>query len=126
MKKCGYCAKEISYHEMYCCDECQNSVNRFYELREKYQKVFSAVNGIFVLLIGISIFFYALFQNLGVFGVMISLFVLGILYFFLPFPPEVMIQKYKLKKSIKICRFIALGIFLLGVVVLILYLTKVV
>ena len=37
MKKCEYCAKEISYHEMYCCYECQNSANKYYDLKDKFQ-----------------------------------------------------------------------------------------
>lgn len=125
MKKCEYCAKEISYHEMYCCDECHSKANRFFELREKYQKFFSVINGIFVILIGISIFLYSLNRDLGAIGCSASLLILGVMYFFLPYPPEVMIHRYKLKKSIFIAKIIAGVLFLLGLIVLILYLTRV-
>ena len=126
MKKCEYCAREISYHEMYCCDECQNGANRFYDLREKFQKPYAVINGIFVIAIGICIFLYSFLRDVGALGAAGSLIILGIMYFFLPFPPDVMIQKYKLKKSIKITKIIAAVIFALGAIVLILYLTNVI
>ena len=126
MKKCEYCAKEISYHEMYCCDECQNKANRFYELREKFQKPYAVINGIFVIAIGICIFLYSFLRDVGALGGSISLIILGIMYFFLPFPPEIMIHKYKLEKSVKITKILAAIIFALGIIVLVLYLTKVI
>ena len=126
MKKCEYCAKEISYHEMYCCDECQDQANKFYEMREKFQKPFSVINGIFVIAIGICIFLYSFLRDVGAIGASVSLIILGVMYFFLPFPPEIMIHKYKLKKSVKITKIIAAVIFALGIIVLILYLTKVI
>lgn len=119
MKKCDYCAKEISYHEMYCCDECQNRTFAFYDLRDKYQKFFAVINGVGVLGIGVFLFVFSLFQNVGLFGMGGCLTILGVMYYFLPFPPDVMIQKYKLKKSIFITRIIAGVIFLLGIIVLI-------
>lgn len=126
MKKCEYCAKEISYHEMFCSDECQNASNKFFEMREKYQKPFSVINGIFVLCIGICLFLYAFTKGIGAIGGACSLIILGVMYFFLPFPPDVMIQKYKLKKSIFITRVIAGVIFFLGIIVLILYFTHII
>ena len=126
MKKCEYCAKEISYHEMYCGDECQNSANKYYELRDKFQKPYAVINGIFVIAIGICIFLYSFLRDVGAIGCAASLLILGVMYYFLPFPPDVMIQKYKLKKSIKFTKIIAAVIFLLGALVLILYLTNVI
>ena len=126
MKKCEYCAKEISYHEMYCCDECEEQANLFYELREKYQKLFSVLNGIFVLAIGFCIFFYSFLRDVGAIGGAASLLILGLMYFFLPYPPDVMINKYKLKKSIQITRIIAGVLFFLGLLVLIFYLTGII
>ena len=52
MKKCEYCAKEISYHDMYCDEECQKKANDFYDLKEKFVKLFAIVNGICVISIG--------------------------------------------------------------------------
>lgn len=126
MKKCEYCAKEISYHEMYCCDACQNSANKYYDLRDKFQKPYAAINGIFVIAIGICIFLYSFLRDIGAIGCASSLLILGVMYFFLPFPPDVMVQKYKLKKSIFITKIIAGVIFGLGLLVLILYLTNII
>ena len=41
MKKCEFCGKEISYFDMYCQDECQENANKFYDLRDKYGKLFA-------------------------------------------------------------------------------------
>ncbi len=126
MKKCEYCAKEISYHEMYCSDECQDGANKYYELREKYQKPYSIINGIFVIAVGICIFLYSFMRDVGAIGGGSALVILGIMYFLLPFAPDVMIHKYKLKKSILITKIIAAVVFAIGVTVLILYFTGVI
>lgn len=119
MKKCEYCAKEISYHEMYCGDDCRDGAFAFYDKRDKFQKFFSVINGIFVLGIGVCIFLSSLVPRIGIMGVGCCLTILGVMYYFLPFPPEVMIQKYKLKKSIFITRIIAGVVFAMGSGVLI-------
>ncbi len=115
MKKCDYCAKEISYHEMYCDEDCQKNANSFYDLREKFSKIFAVINGICVIAIGICIFAFSFYREIGLYGAASALTILGVMYFFLPFPPDVMIQKYKIKKSIKICRIIAGVLFALGI-----------
>ena len=119
MKKCDYCAKEISYHEMYCCDECRDSSFAFFDKREKFQKLFSVINGIFVLGIGICIFLYSFMPQVGLIGGGSCMTILGVMYLFLPFPPEIFIHKQKLKKAIFITRIIAGVILALGVGVLI-------
>ena len=126
MKKCEYCAKEISYHEMYCGEECQDKANRFYDMRDKFQKFFAVVNGICVLSLGISIFLFSFLRDVGAIAMASAMLILGVMYFFLPFPPDVMIQKYKLEKSIKISRLIAGALLFLGILVLVLYLTRVI
>ena len=126
MKKCEYCGKEISYHEMYCSDDCQTETNKYYDLRDKFQKFYSVINGIFVSAIGVCIFLYSFLRDIGAIGGASSLLILGAMYFFLPFPPDIMIHKYQLKKSIKITKIIAAVIFALGLLVLIFYLTGVI
>ncbi|MBQ3331158.1 MAG: hypothetical protein IJG87_08275 [Ruminococcus sp.] len=126
MKRCEYCAKEISYHEMYCCDECQTSANKYYDLRDKFQKPYAVVNGVCVIAIGICIFLYSFLRDAGAIGGFSALLILGLIYFFLPFAPDVMIHKYKLKKSILITKIIAGVVFALGLLVLIFYMTGVI
>ena len=116
MKKCPYCAKEVGLHELYCSDECQKSVNDFHDKRDKAQKAFSIINGFFVLGIGISIFLYSFMPAAAYFGAA-CLIILGIMYLFLPFPADIMIEKYKLKKAIFFTRIIAGVLLLLGVIV---------
>lgn len=126
MKKCAYCAKEISYHEMYCCDECQIGANEFFEKRDKFQKLFSVINAIFVLGIGIFIFVYSFLRPVGAIGVSSCMLILGVTYFLLPFPVDPMIERFKLKKAIFITKCIAGVLFALGVLALVLFLTGVI
>lgn len=118
MKQCEYCAKEISYHEMYCDDECQRKANAFFDLKEKFSKLFAIVNGICVISIGIFIFAFSFMPAVGLYGAASALLVLGLMYFFLPYPPESMIRRFKIEKSIRICRTIAVILFLIGLGVL--------
>lgn len=120
MKKCGYCAKEISYHEMYCCDDCQIEANRYYDKKEKFQKFFSFINGVFVLGVGIFIFLYSFDSDVGAIGAASCMMILGLTDLLLPFPIESMIEKYKLKKAVFITRIIAACVIGVGAAVLIL------
>ena len=122
MKKCAYCAREIGYHDLYCCFECQERTSQFYDLRERFQKVFSVFNGICVLGIGICIFLYAFIPDIAaVVGSILTL-VLGTMYMLLPFPADVMIEKFKLKKALFISRCIAGALLFIGALVLTLHL----
>ena len=99
---------------------------KYYDLKDKFQKPYSVINGIFVIAIGVCIFLYSFLRDVGAIGGASSLLILGLMYFFLPFPPEIMIHKYKLKKSILITKIIAGVIFVLGLIVLIFYLTHII
>ena len=120
MKRCAYCAKEIGYHEYYCCDECQIGANEFFDKREKFQKPFSLINGVFVIGIGIFIFLYSFLPQAGAIGVTACLLILGVTYFLLPFPVDLMIEKFGLKKAIFLTRIIAGVLFALGIATLVL------
>lgn len=114
MKKCEYCAKEISYFEQYCDDECHANANKFYELRERYEHIFSVVNGICVFGIPIGIFIFSFLRPVGMLVTVLSCLVLGIMLILLPFPTENMISKHKIKKSVKITRYIGMAVLALG------------
>ena len=126
MKKCAYCAKEISYHEMYCGNDCQIGANKFYDKKEKFQKLFAVINGVCVLGIGILIFLYSFLPDAGAIGISACLLILGVTYFLLPFPVESMVEKCKLKKAVFLTRCIACGVFALGAAALALYLLGVI
>lgn len=65
MKKCDYCAKEISYFEQYCSEECHSNANKYYETTEKYGKLFSIINMICFFGITIGIFLFAFLRTAG-------------------------------------------------------------
>ncbi len=116
LKKCEYCAKEISYHQMYCDDKCQTQANKFYDMRDKIQSIMGIINGVGVMSIGIGIFVFSFLKKAGAFMVAIPLLILGLLFLLFPVPADVMIQKYKIEKSVKITRIIAIILLVLGVI----------
>lgn len=119
MKKCDYCAKEISYFEQYCDENCHCNANKFYETTEKYGKIFSVINMICVFGITIGIILFTLLRIPGMILTVSSCTVLGIMLLLLPFPTENMISKYKIQKATKITRYIGLAVIALGIVFLV-------
>lgn len=118
LKKCDYCAKEISYFEQYCCVECNEKTNRFYEMSEKFEKIFGIVNVICVFGIPVGIFLFPFANLLGAIIASLSCFILGLMVVLLPFPTENMISKFKLKKAMKITRIIGCCVIFLGILIL--------
>lgn len=100
---------------MYCCDECQTNTNKFYEVRDKISKLIGVINGISILSIGIGLFVFSMIREVGAYMVAIPTVILGILFLLFPIPADVMIQKLKLKKAIKITRIIAGVVLVLGI-----------
>ncbi len=115
MKKCEYCAKEISYFEQYCDEDCYANANKFYELRERFEHIFSIVNGICVFGIPIGIFLFSFLRTAGMIITLLSCLVLGIMLILLPFPTENMISKHKIQKSVKITRYIGFAVLVFGI-----------
>ena len=116
MKKCEFCGKEISYFDMYCQDKCQENANKFYDLRDKYGKLFAFLDAIFVFLIPIGIMAGSLFGAIGDSLIVIGFGGLGIMLLLLPFPTESMIRKHQIKKAILMCRIFALILILIAVI----------
>ena len=79
MKKCEYCAKEISYHEQYCSIDCHAEANKYYEKCEKFGKLFSIINGICVFGIPIGLFVSTFLRLPGTIIALVSCVVLGIM-----------------------------------------------
>ena len=119
MKKCDYCAKEISYFDQYCCDECQKKAIEFYDMRDKYTKIFSVINIICVFAIPIGLFVLSFAASVGFTMLSLGMLFLGITIMFLPFPVDNMISSMKIKKAVKATRFIGLGLTILGIALLI-------
>lgn len=119
MKKCDYCAKEISYFEQYCCDECHREANKYYEKVEKFSKFFGVVNMICVFGIPIGLFMFPFLKIPGTIIATLSCLILGLMLILLPFPTEGMISKRKLKKAISFTRIIGGAVIALGLAILI-------
>lgn len=116
MKKCEYCAKEISYHEMYCSDNCENDAKAFYKMRDSITKAMSIINGVGVMSIGVGIFVFSFIREVGAFMVALPLLILGMLYLLFPVPADVMIEKNKIKKAVKTTKIIAIILLVLGII----------
>ena len=79
LKKCDYCAKEISYFEQYCSEECHGNANKYYETTEKYGKLFSIINMICFFGIPIGIFLFAFLRTAGMIITVASCDILGVM-----------------------------------------------
>ena len=117
MKKCEYCAKEISYFDQYCDEDCHAKANGYYEMCEKYGKLFSVINIICVFGIPIGLFIFSFLKGPGAVIAAGSCFVLGLTLILLPFPTEGMISKHKIQGAMKRTRIFGLIIIAFGFVV---------
>ena len=117
MKKCEFCAKEISYEEMYCCDECEKQTLQYYERSERFAKPFSMINIVCLFGIMVGMFIFPMAKPFGAGIAIISCAVLGIMLLFLPSPTESMIKKFKGKKAMKITRLVGVGMMFLGLLI---------
>lgn len=118
MKKCDYCAKEISYFDQYCSDDCHIRANKYYEAEEKFGKIFSVINAICVFGIPVGIFLFSFAKLVGALIAAGSCVILGIMLILLPFPTEGMISKFKLKKAMKITRIVGIVVIGLGFLII--------
>lgn len=118
MKKCDYCAKEITYFDQYCSDECHAKANKYYETAEKFGKIFSIINAICVFGIPAGLFLLPFSKMFGAVIATVSCVILGIMLILLPFPTDDMISKHKLQNAIKRTRILAVLIIVLGVLIL--------
>lgn len=118
MKKCNYCGKEVSYQDFYCSDECQNNANKFYDMQEKISTIMGIFNGVCVMSIGIGLFVFSFFKEVGAYMVSVPLLILGLLFLLFPMPADVMIEKYKIQKSVKLTKLIAIILLALGAIAL--------
>lgn len=115
MKKCEYCGKEISYHDMHCCDECEKICNSYYAKRTNLQKLLSAFNIIGTCLIAVGIFVFPMQNFVGALMMAAGGLFVGLITLLLPTPTDNMIKKNKLKKAIKIVRILGIVLVCFGI-----------
>ena len=70
---------------------------------------------VFGVIIIVGFFVFSMIREVGAYMVAIPTVILGILFLLFPIPADVMIQKLKLKKAIKITRIIAGVVLVLGI-----------
>ena len=68
---------------------------------------------------GLGLFVFSMFKDIGAYMVSIPMVILGILFLLFPVPADVMIQKMKIEKSLKVTRIIAIVLLALGILALI-------
>lgn len=120
MKQCNFCAKEISYNDMYCCKECEDSYNAFFSTRAKMQKLLSLFNILGTCLIGVGIFVVALQNFVGLLMIGIGGVAVGGITLLLPTPTDNMIKKHKLNKAVKTVRIFGIILVAFGIAALVL------
>lgn len=120
MKKCNFCAKEISYHEMFCSKDCEASYNKYFAKRAKLQKLLSTSNILGTCLIAVSIFVIPLQNFVGLLMMAIGGFAVGLVTLLLPTPTDNMVKKHKLQKAINIVKVLGIILIVFGLCALIL------
>jgi uncharacterized membrane protein len=120
MKKCDYCAKEITYFEQYCCDECQRKTLNFYDYQAKYSKLFAGINIVCLFAIPIGLFLFSFMSAVGLTMIAFAVEALGLTIIIFPFPVENMISSMKLKKAINVTRIIGAALAAVGILLIIL------
>lgn len=117
MKKCEYCAKEITYFEQYCSEDCEGKANEYYKLVENKTKLFGTINIICFIVLCIA-FFWSVFQSsIGIYILGGVLMVMGLLYFLLPFGPENIKDKLKIQKMVKFVKILGISFIVIGLVI---------
>ncbi|MBQ2943430.1 MAG: hypothetical protein IJD93_01840 [Ruminococcus sp.] len=115
MKKCEYCAKEISYHDLYCCEDCENKATEYFAKRAKLQALISAVNIVGTCIIAVGIFLFAITNLVGALLMATGSLSVGIMTLLLPCPTDNMIKKNKLKKAMSFVRLFSIVLFAFGI-----------
>lgn len=119
MKRCDYCAKEISYDKQYCDEDCQKKAIDYYELNEKYTKLFSVIDIICIFAIPVGFVIFSFADYVGFTMVAFAVAILGLMVVLLPFPTEDMISKFKIEKAVKITRTVGVCLLVLGIALIV-------
>jgi predicted nucleic acid-binding Zn ribbon protein/uncharacterized protein YjeT (DUF2065 family) len=119
MKKCDYCGKEISYMEQYCDENCHRNALKYYELHEKFSKLFSFINIVCIFGIPVGLFILSFAPDVGFSLLSFSVAIEGLIIVLLPFPVENMITSMKIKKAINVTRLIGAAFLILGIALII-------
>ena len=117
MKKCEDCAREISYHEQYCSDDCQIAANKYYENSDRFAKLFMMVNVACVFGIPVGLFIMSVVKIVGAVIAGASCAVLGLMLLIFPFPTEGMNKKFGIKKAKLVTRIIGAACMVLGALI---------
>ena len=101
--------------EQYCDENCHRKALKYYELQEKYAKLFSFVNIVCIFGIPIGLFIFSFASDVGGTIFSFSLIFEGLIIILFPFPVENMITSMKIKKAMNVTRIIGLILLILGI-----------
>lgn len=119
MKQCNYCGKEISYHEMYCSDECQREANRYYDYVTRFARLYYSLSMVFIIGLTIGLFLMSFAHWVGGLMAVVCCVLLAVLLLVMPMPTEGMIKKHKIKKAKFLARIFGFCVLGLAVAILI-------
>jgi len=120
MKQCDYCGKEITYAQLYCCEQCNENALRYYKNEKRFKNIFGFINVISIIALMIACFIALLFSaKIAMISAGISLVVMGLAVFIFPMPTLNQIKKQKIKKAIFSTKIIGIILAILGIVLLI-------
>ena len=117
MKKCDYCAKEVSLNEYYCSEDCEKHAIDYYTVVKDKEKIFSVINVISFFSICASLIWTMFQPYVGLYILSGVLLVVSILFYIYPFATGLMLEKYKVKKSVSIIKKIAIAILVLSIII---------
>lgn len=109
MKKCKYCNKKNIEND-YCCDDCKNKGERYFDYWKKYKYFFGLIIVISIFVIVMQV---ALFHEYIIVSKILTL-VLGLTFFIFPFGNTT--DTIGIKNTVFIVRTISTILIILGIV----------
>ena len=124
MKCCDYCGKEISYFDQYCCEDCKLKAEQYFQRENKQKGIFGICSIIGVIGCFAGGFLGVIVPEVGLIIFTIALFIIGTSFFLFPLPVLNFVKKYKIKKAVKITKYIGAAFDFIALILLFIFCFK--